>query len=116
MPLQVNYILEHGDRFLLSTEILNQLHQGYSDWTAAFFLYQYPKFHTNLRRKELEAIWKQQDGLLRKIHNHVKASQLIELTEEDRIALNIPIEKSHHNIVPAPTITPTHEVTKNGPG
>lgn len=97
MPLQVNYLIEHRVRFLLSGILINGLRQGYSDWTAAYFQYQDPELRTNLLGRELDTLMKQQKALLRKVHNQIKASGLVELTDEDRIALVIPIDKSTGN-------------------
>lgn len=65
------------------------MRQGYSDWTVAFLRYQNHDMRTILLGRELDTIKKRITAIFRKVRNHLKASQLINLTDEDYANLYI---------------------------
>ncbi len=102
MPLQVNYLLEHGVRFLLSSANRTDLRELYSVWTAKFFQFQEPKFRTALRRRELDptkdtplvnaqmnTLYASGSFEVRGIQQQAKSNPNLALTDEDYANLYI---------------------------
>lgn len=109
-------ILENADRFFLAGEALAELRDGYSQWTKLYLEFQNPKLQTLLRQAQLNTIMKRMDKLLRQIHNFLQGHPLIELTDDDRLSLNIPVKKPYRLLTAPPSEVPVNYVIANHNG